>query len=302
MKKIIYANKFPKEFDFFESYVKDVISRFCDNLELTCVIRIKFVKTLLKNEYVELAKVDSLSTNKHILYLSYDLLYSIGSDTGNLFCMTILHELVHINDYIRMVNTGLFKIDIRSKEQTEIDDFDVVRAFTFFTEFNAYYETLKFAKYNKFKFEDITFSGLVSLYRKIIDADEEYETIGFKSDLDVINYMEMTEKFVHFCARFMAAVHAGYSEIPYDKIKANNDYDKVLSIIKEIGKVFEAIYKSPYGPDAYNNLLKLGDHLGVEIYKKLFKIDYIRTGYFIDCVYLTYFKRCLFNSSYKDNN
>lgn len=276
MKKIIYVCEIPKQFENCFDFVKDRLNWFYREFCFTCQIEVKFKESTKINVF-ELADsmVRHLSTKRHELIITHELLKTIYFDGGRNFCVTINHEFEHIKDYIKMMQTNLFKFNLGLIHYKNFERYYISVGYNFWTEVNSYCESLFFAKDNNIKYEKITFGTLVKYYTTTSDLNKKYFN---KKDLtmkEAKGYVDFVDSFVYACAKYMASTYAGHSRIPHERIRGNKDYNKVYAILTKIHPILVKQFKCNYGYKSYENLWMLGKIICEKVRWKIFNVGLI---------------------------
>lgn len=273
MKKIIYVSEIPKQFENYFEFVKDKLNWFYNEYCFTCQIEVKFLKSNKINVFeIADSMVKHLSTKKHELIITNELLKTIHFDGGRYFCVTIYHEFEHINDYIKMMQTNRFKFNLGLRNLKNYKEKYISIGYDFWTEVNSYYQSLEFAKENNIKCEKITFGTLVKYYAKTVELGKKYCD---KKDLtmkEAKRYVNFVDSFIYLCAKYMASLYASHSRLPRERIEKNKDYKKVYLILAKIHFVLARQLKCNYGYKSYENLLMLGKCICEKIRWKIFNV------------------------------
>lgn len=273
MKKIIYVNKIPEQFKNCFEYVKERIEYFYGCFGLSCQIKIKFVNSARVNVFeVTDCMLKNISAKKHELIITNQVLKTISLDGGEYFCVAIFHEFEHIDDYIKMIQTNRFNFNLCLKHQKGFERQYISVGYGFWTEINAYYRTLEFAKDNEIKYEKITFGNLVSNYKKTIEQNKKLYNKKDLSKKEAEEYIEMVDSFVYLCSKYLASSYACHSRIPHTRIDKNEDYQKVYSILIELHQKIIKQAKCNYGFNSPANLFELGKLICEKIRWKIFKV------------------------------
>lgn len=275
-KKLIFVNSIPSQFTQHKEYVKEIITDYFEALDVDCKLKVKFIDFAKINEY---ECTDCLlitkSVNMHELSITNIALKSINFDGGKFFCLSLYHEFEHIRDYVKMMNTKLFKFNLGLAHYNDFEKTYVSSGFSFWTEIYAYYKTLLFSKQNAYNYEKITFGNLVKNYIKTANCNKN---IYYKKDLtldEANNYVNKVDSFVYLCAKYMASTFAGHSRIPYARIDKNKNYKKVFSMLYGLAPKVKRLMNDPYGLKSYENLYKLGKYICENIRWKIFKVGLI---------------------------
>lgn len=282
--RLIYINKVPDQFHNDENYIKNMIDYFCNKMKIKSQICIKFIdnadldKYTDKNEYEETdCLLKSYSVEKHELIITNSVLNSISFDGGDHFCLSIYHELKHIEDFINMMNTKLFDFNFCKVRQKNFEQQYISTGYLFWTEIYAYYETIYVANINKIKYEKITFSRLVKNYRKTIDLDKQFY---YKQDLtydEAVKYINSVKSFIYLCAKFMASFYVKHSKVPISKIEKDKDYKRVYSILCGLEPKVKRLLNNSYSKKSYDNLFKLGKQICENIQWKIFNVGLVKS-------------------------
>lgn len=175
MKKIVYVNKIPEQFENNSNYVKEMLEYFYNEMGLNSKILVEFVENPKENSFeVTDCMVRNLSAKKHELIITNGLLGTIDFDGGNFFCVAVYHEFQHIKDYVNFTKTKQFHFKLTLKHQKNFERQYIFYGYTFWTEVYAYFKTIHFANNNDIKYEKITFGNLVSCYKKTIALNKKY--------------------------------------------------------------------------------------------------------------------------------
>lgn len=276
-KRLIFANDVPKQFDRHKEYIKETLTDLFNHLDFDCKLKIEFVEQLKENQYEYTdCLVKNYSEKKFELLISHFLLNTINFDRGEFFLTALYHEFEHIRDYNKTIRTKLFNFTLSLRHQKNFERQYVSAGYFFWTEVYAYYETLVFAKENKFNYEKITFASLVQNYVKTIDENKK---LYYKKDLSYEEgeeYINKVNSFIYLCAKYMGAIYASHSRIPYTRIEQKENYKKVFVILCELEPKIKRLKNNAYGTKFYDNLFRLGKYLCENLKWKKFKVGLIR--------------------------
>lgn len=272
-KKLEFINEVPKQFIRHQKYIKEIINDYFDALDCDCELKIKFIDSADKNKYeVTDCMLKNISIGKHELLITNSALNAINFDGGEFFCLSIYHELEHIRDYNRMMQTKLFKFNLCLSHQKNFEEEYVSTGFFFWTEIYAYYTTLKFSKLNELYFEKIPFGNLVHNYTKTVTLNKKLYNKKDLSYDEAENYMNCVDSFIYLCAKYMASYYIKHSRIKYAIINKNKDYKKVYSILCGLEPKVKRLMNNAYGPKSYDNLFMLGKYICENIRWNVFKV------------------------------
>lgn len=272
-KKLIYINDVPEKYKKDKEYIKQVIQYYFDKLDFECVLKIEFVEKFEINKFEKTDCVlKNISIKHHRLSITNSALDTISCDGGGFFCIVLVHEFEHIKDYVRMLNTGLFKYNLSLCWYKNYEAVYMSQGFSFWTEVNSYIKTIQFAIENELNFEKITYGNLVNQYEKTKSVNKKLYN---KSDLmydETIEYIKTVNSFVYLCSKFMASAYVGHSKIPYAKIEKNKSYKRVYFILCGLEKKLMKLINNAYCPKSDEYLYKLGQYIWKDLKWKVFKV------------------------------
>lgn len=275
--QLIFLNEIPSQYEKHKSFVYHTIESFFNELKPCRRLKVKFIDDIKINEYeCTDCTIKNISIHNQILHITNSPLRSIDFDGGDLFAISIYHELEHALDFNNVMNTKLFKFKLCETKQKNFEREYVSEGFFFWTEIYAYYNTFGFIKLNKLKYDEIPFGGLVGNYVKTI---EHHKRIYYKQDLsrdEAEKYIKEVDSFVYLCAKYCASVYANHSRVPYARIDKNKDYKKVYNMLQGLEPKIKRILKDPYGANSYINLWKLGKYICEDLKWKKFKVGLIK--------------------------
>lgn len=273
MKKIVYVNKMPKQFDDISEYVKDRLECYYNGLGLDCKINVKFIESATINTFeITDCMIRNLSEKEHDLIITYNVLNTIYNDGGKFFCHAIYHEFEHIKDYVNFMKTKLFNFNLCLTHHKSFERQYISCGYLFWTEVYAYYKTLEFAKENEIIYEKIRFGDLVSCYKKTIELNRKYYYKKDLSQQESDEYVKAVDSFVYLCAKYMASSYINHSRIPRAKIEKNEDYNKVYRILAGLHPKIIKIVNCNYGAKSDVYLFGLGKYICEKVKWKIFNV------------------------------